>query len=115
MIAPPSYSWHPRLMCRLNFIDIDRDHREAVVHIAPGECTDMTGCIKTVQQHLPDVKRITVLAGDELDIWYCRDSEGWQAWLPMQRGLMVTWQPNDPEHPQPIAARYGVPVQETAR
>jgi hypothetical protein len=67
-------------MCRLVAIEPDLETHDTIVRVAPGHCTDMTGCIETVRTLDPDVVRITVISGDEPDTLYTREHGDWEAY-----------------------------------
>jgi hypothetical protein len=99
---------HPDLMCTLRRLDLDPIGHEAVIHVAPWHCTDMSGAVRFVKRQDPDIRHITVISGKVLDCWYIRDAGGWQCRVPIRRNLRVRTAPVAQWHTLPFDARYTV-------
>lgn len=71
---------HRELKCEPLRVAYDFRTRHGVLHMAEGDCCDMTGCIAFFTRMDQDAMMITTFSGDTRDTIYRRDPGGeWRA------------------------------------
>lgn len=82
---------NPDLQCFVRSLEFDFRTLVGTLHLARGECCDMTGAIALFQHLSPNVWRIVTFAGTEPDAVYIKADGHWRAELrsrvnPAKRG-----------------------------
>jgi hypothetical protein len=68
------------IQCEPRQLVYDFEERVGTLKLAPGHCTDMSGCIKLFKAIDPDVLSICTTSDNRKDTVYARDAAGeWRA------------------------------------
>ena len=92
---------HREMMCRVERIDYDFQLRRAVVHLPPGDCCDMGGCIAAIEKIDRRAREIQTVAGDLPDTAYIRIDGEWHAVAPER----FAWRPDPAFEPRSMWER----------
>jgi hypothetical protein len=72
--------FHAEMLCYVETISYDFEHRGGQVWISSGGCTDMGGCIGFFKKIDPNVTRIRTFSDERPDTSYFKNDAGqWEA------------------------------------